>query len=191
MGDPDSDQEGIHFRDIMRKDNTKCEPQADGDGTKDFARSPSARRPEAEKPMQPNGAKQAVKRILFVDDDFTNRQRCGRWFESEGKGRYEMIEAEEASVALVLLKNEHFDLVIVDSLTPDMGCIEFVEHAKEIIREKAEGKVSIILMNELPRINEHDLQRLPPASRPDAMIRKSYSTADLALIERLIEKKEE
>jgi CheY-like chemotaxis protein len=176
MDDLDSDPNGIRFRDMMRKGNTKREPQAKNG------------RPEAEAPMQSDKAKHAVKRVLLVDDDFANRQRCGRWFESEGKGRYEMVGAEEASAALALLKDERFDLVIVDSLLPDMGCIDFVEHAKEILREKVEGGVPIILMNELSRICEHDLQRLPITSRPDAMIRKSYSTEDLALVERLTEK---
>ena len=185
MEDPDNNSEGIRFRDIMR--NNKQESQNREGCSYGCSTSKPASQPKAEKQMKSDGTQHAMKRILFVDDDFSNRHRCRLWLERNAKGKCEMIESEDAITALGMLKNEYFNLVMVDSMLPDIGCIEFIGRARAIINERGIGTIPFILMNELMKFNDIELQRLPVDSRPDAVIHKSYSGMDVEIIERLFE----
>src|SRR5947199_2912887 len=50
-------------------------------------------------------------RLLIVDDELSVRDSLGKWFHEEG---YEVATAENASDALTLLAEQHFDAALLD-----------------------------------------------------------------------------
>lgn len=69
------------------------------------------------------------KRILVVDDDDDLRSIIKESLESE---IYLVTEAENGQVALELLKNNHFDLMITDLMMPGIKGVELLHKTKEL-----------------------------------------------------------
>ena len=60
-------------------------------------------------------------RILVVDDDAGNREILGRWLQRDG---HEVVEAESGRAALTLLREQAFDLMLLDMMMPDQSGLE-------------------------------------------------------------------
>jgi two-component system cell cycle response regulator DivK len=67
---------------------------------------------KSEKPIMPNNAT-----ILYVEDNVDNRTLVQRILTSEG---YTLVEANNASQALEILKNTRPNLILMDINMPDM-----------------------------------------------------------------------
>ncbi len=68
-----------------------------------------------------------MKKILFVDDEKQILRALKRLFMNS---KYEVMFSDNASDALELLKNEHFDLLITDIRMPEIDGIELLKQAK-------------------------------------------------------------
>jgi CheY-like chemotaxis protein len=58
-----------------------------------------------------------MQRVLLCDDEMMNRKVAKKILTKEG---YEVIEAENGEIALNYLKNEPFDLILMDLMMPVM-----------------------------------------------------------------------
>ncbi len=67
-------------------------------------------------------------RILIVDDNETNRLILVRQLKSWG---FDYAEAENAVIALQLLRKQHFDIVFTDKMMPDMDGEQFGQEVKD------------------------------------------------------------
>jgi DNA-binding response OmpR family regulator len=67
-------------------------------------------------------------RILYTEDDPDSRELIRYAFAREG---YEVICADSSSAALVLAKQEHFDLFLLDNWLPDLTGLELTRHIRE------------------------------------------------------------
>ena len=68
------------------------------------------------------------KRILVVDDDAMNLMLTKRILEKE----YNVLLAESGKEALLKMKGEKIDLILLDIAMPEMNGIETFERMKEI-----------------------------------------------------------
>jgi len=68
-------------------------------------------------------------KILVVDDDTSHRLMLKATLSADG---YDITEAENGEVALKKIKQEFFDLIMLDLKMPKMGGIEALNHIKEI-----------------------------------------------------------
>ncbi len=68
-----------------------------------------------------------MKKILFVDDEKQILRALKRLFMNS---KYEVMFSDNASDAMELLKNEHFDLLITDIRMPEIDGIELLKQAK-------------------------------------------------------------
>src|SRR3712207_4440955 len=85
-------------------------------------------------------AERAGCRILVVDDDPAIRQLLCDLLESEG---YAAADAPDAASGLARLREERFDLVVLDRLLPDADGLEFCERARTLPRE---GYLPILML---------------------------------------------
>jgi len=67
--------------------------------------------------------------ILIVDDELSVRHSLAGWFRKDG---YEVESAENATVALGLLRDRRFDVVLLDIKMPGMDGLELQEHISSI-----------------------------------------------------------
>lgn len=68
-------------------------------------------------------------RILTVDDDALNNKRIAFIMKDEPK--YELIAAESGKEALELLGKQHFDLILLDVMMPEMDGMETLKCIRE------------------------------------------------------------
>lgn len=68
-------------------------------------------------------------KILIVDDDTAHRLMLKATLLSDG---YHVFEAENGEVAVQIVKEEFFDLIMLDLKMPKMGGIEALKHIKKI-----------------------------------------------------------
>jgi two-component system response regulator HydG len=68
-------------------------------------------------------------KILIVDDDTTHRLMLKATLLADG---YHVFEAENGEVAVQMVKEEFFDLIMLDLKMPKMGGIEALKHIKKI-----------------------------------------------------------
>lgn len=68
------------------------------------------------------------KRILVVDDDAMNLMLTKRILEKE----YDVLLAESGKEALIKMKGEKIDLILLDIAMPEMNGMETFERMKEI-----------------------------------------------------------
>ncbi len=68
-------------------------------------------------------------KILIVDDDTTHRLMLKATLLAD---RYHVFEAENGEVAVQMVKEEFFDLIMLDLKMPKMGGIEALKHIKKI-----------------------------------------------------------
>lgn len=74
-------------------------------------------------------AQEHVARVLVVDDEFSVRDSLTHWFRKDG---HEVETAENASEALKLLQQAHFDVALVDIKMPGMDGIELQRRMHDI-----------------------------------------------------------
>lgn len=67
--------------------------------------------------------------ILAIDDDSSIRESVSRSLEREG---YNVLEAESAEPALALLREHRPDIIILDTVLPDMSGYEFCTHLRKL-----------------------------------------------------------
>lgn len=68
-----------------------------------------------------------MKRILIVDDEPTARQLLGAFLKSDA---YETVFREDGYSAMELLKNEKFDLVILDIFLPHFSGLKVLQEMR-------------------------------------------------------------
>jgi DNA-binding NtrC family response regulator len=68
-------------------------------------------------------------RILVVDDEHNLRMTIAANLELEG---FDVVEAENAEVALALIKKQKFDLVLSDVRMPGMNGVDLFRHVHEL-----------------------------------------------------------
>ena len=63
-------------------------------------------------------------RVLVVDDDRTFRLSTAALLRQDG---HEVVQAEDGTAAVAILKKEHFDLILLDLRMPGLDGIGIVE----------------------------------------------------------------
>ena len=66
-------------------------------------------------------------RILIVDDEKSIRRTLGEFLRAAG---YEVIEAEDADVALQRLREAEFDVVVTDIILPRVTGVELLRRIR-------------------------------------------------------------
>ena len=69
-------------------------------------------------------------RMLIIEDEVTIRHGIKAWF---SKSKFEIVEAADGRVALELLKNESFDIVLLDLMVPYHDGFEILHYIKNEI----------------------------------------------------------
>jgi len=69
------------------------------------------------------------RRVLTVDDEAMNNKRIALIMKDEP--RYEMVAAESGKEALELLAEQHFDLILLDVMMPEMDGLETLKRIRE------------------------------------------------------------
>ena len=72
--------------------------------------------------------------ILIVDDEESVRDSLLNWFIEDG---YNVRCAENAKIALLMLENENFDIILADIKMPGMDGIEVLRKIKGVKKETA------------------------------------------------------
>jgi DNA-binding NtrC family response regulator len=70
--------------------------------------------------------------ILVVDDEFSVRDSLCKWFVSDG---FRVDGAESADAAMVKLRDQTWDIILLDMKMPGMDGIEFNRHIKSIDKD--------------------------------------------------------
>lgn len=83
--------------------------------------------------------------ILIVDDERSVRDSLYNWFIEDG---YQVVCAEDAKIALVLLESESFDIVLADIKMPGMDGLEMLKRIKTIRKETI-----VIMMTAFATVN--------------------------------------
>lgn len=95
--------------------------------------------------------------ILIIEDDESARISLKAILSLEG---YAVRDAENASMALGLLKEKHFDILLVDYRLPDMNGIDLIKQAMVISSDSIPivitGAASLEIAVEAMRIGAHD-----------------------------------
>ena len=94
--------------------------------------------------------KPPLKEILLVDDDEMNRSFLREFLEHMG---YICEETENGSVALALLREKKFDLVITNHQMPIMSGLELLEHLHT--HDDLQEIPTILLTGNLTKANVH------------------------------------
>lgn len=68
-----------------------------------------------------------VKKVLVVDDEHNLREMISSYLQNEG---YETIEAENGNSAVQTVKNDQFDLVLLDIMMPEMDGYEALKEIR-------------------------------------------------------------
>ncbi|MFT5451388.1 MAG: signal transduction histidine kinase/CheY-like chemotaxis protein [Enterobacterales bacterium] len=106
--------------------------------------------------------------ILIVDDELTLCQLAGNFLQTEG---YNILVAESGKSALMVLENEHVDLVLTDVIMPEMDGYQL---AVEITKSYPEMKIKLVSGFTDEKNNSFvgdDLQR--------GLLRKPYNRIEL------------
>jgi CheY-like chemotaxis protein len=94
---------------------------------------------------EPGGSTKAALSVLLVDDDPAMRLLCTFNLEAAG---FRVAEATSGTEAIELAAHEHFDVVLLDVMLPDLGGIE--------VAARLRG-VPIVFLS--ARVAEDDLER--------------------------------
>jgi DNA-binding NtrC family response regulator len=70
--------------------------------------------------------------ILIVDDELSVRDSLTKWFQADG---YRVDSAESATVAMVKLREQPWDVILLDIKMPGMDGIEFNKHIKTVDKD--------------------------------------------------------
>ena len=85
--------------------------------------------------------------ILVIDDDKVNRETLGRWVEQLG---HRVYLADGAGTGLSMVKEGHFDLILLDVLMPDMNGYEFLGVVKQ---DPDSAEIPVIMISGLDEID--------------------------------------
>ena len=70
--------------------------------------------------------------ILVVDDELSVRDSLTKWFEADG---YRVDSAEDATAAMVKLREQSWDVILLDIKMPGMDGIEFNRQIKQVDKD--------------------------------------------------------
>lgn len=114
----------------------------------------------------------AVKRILVVEDTELLRRMYRDRLVQDG---YEVTDAPDGLAALSLLRDQHFDLILLDLIMPRMGGIQVLEAVKQDPRTQS---IPIVVLTNLGE--ESTIERAVSLGAVDYLIKNETRPADVA-----------
>lgn len=114
----------------------------------------------------------AVKRILVVEDTELLRRMYRDRLVQDG---YEVADAPDGLAALSLLRDQHFDLILLDLIMPRMGGIQVLEAVKQDPRTQS---IPIVVLTNLGE--ESTIERAVSLGAVDYLIKNETRPADVA-----------
>lgn len=109
--------------------------------------APSQKKPTAEAAPEPPVGNRGTGYVLVVDDVENNRDVLSRRLERQG---YSVATAENGRQALVRLRGETFDLVLLDIMMPQMDGYEVLQHLKA---DEALRHIPVIMISALSELD--------------------------------------
>jgi CheY-like chemotaxis protein len=114
----------------------------------------------------------AVKRILVVEDTELLRRMYRDRLVQDG---YEVADAPDGLAAPSLLRDQHFDLILLDLIMPRMGGIQVLEAVKQDPRTQS---IPIVVLTNLGE--ESTIERAVSLGAVDYLIKNETRPADVA-----------
>lgn len=114
----------------------------------------------------------AAKRILVVEDTELLRRMYRDRLVQDG---YDVVDAPDGLAALSIIRNEHFDLILLDLIMPRMGGIQVLEAVKQDPRTQA---IPVVVLTNLGE--EDTIERAVSLGAVDYLIKNETRPADVA-----------
>lgn len=114
----------------------------------------------------------AAKRILVVEDTELLRRMYRDRLAQDG---YDVVDAPDGLAALSVIRNEHFDLILLDLIMPRMGGIQVLEAVKQDPRTQA---IPVVVLTNLGE--EDTIERAVSLGAVDYLIKNETRPADVA-----------
>ncbi len=112
-----------------------------------------------------------MKRILFVEDEFTLQKTFGEILKQEG---YEMVSALDGEIGLRLAKTKKPDLILLDLILPKVHGFEVLKKLKEDIETK---DIPVIVLTNLEGIG--DVEKAIELGATTYLVKASYSLEEI------------
>ena len=114
----------------------------------------------------------AAKRILVVEDTELLRRMYKDRLLQDG---YDVVDAADGLAALSILRDEHFDLILLDLIMPRMGGIEVLEAVKQDPRTQS---IPVVVLTNLGE--EATIEHAVSLGAVDYLIKNETRPADVA-----------
>jgi CheY-like chemotaxis protein len=112
-------------------------------------------------------------KALVVDDNFYNRDLCQLALENVG---YRVVSAEGGAIALQLLKEQSFDLLVLDLAMPELTGVDIL---REMRRQTLQQPTVIVVMTANPHMATEEVQQIV-----DFIVYKPIDIQDFAKLAR-------
>jgi len=113
-----------------------------------------------------------MKKILFIEDEFTLQETMGKFLEREG---YKIIHALDGKIGLQLAKKEKPDLILLDLVLPKLSGFEVLKKIKE--DEKIQNTPVIVLTN---LGSSEDIKKILELGATTFLIKADQNLKDIA-----------
>jgi len=103
-------------------------------------------------------SKNTLKRVLLIDDDELVLKSTNRLLK---RYKYDIVAVERGKDAVQKVKDEHFDLLIVDVMMPDLNGIETIKRIRRTLKEcKKPAIPELIITGYADSSAERDIMKL-------------------------------
>ena len=112
-----------------------------------------------------------MKKILFIEDEFTLQKTMGEFLE---KGGYKVIHALDGEIGLNLVQKEKPDLILLDLVLPKLNGFEVLKRLKE---QKETQNIPIIILTNLEE--SADVQKGLELGATTYLVKSDHSLDDV------------
>lgn len=113
-----------------------------------------------------------MKKILFIEDEFTLQNIMGKFLEKEG---YEIIHAFDGEIGLRLAEEKKPDLILLDLVLPKLNGFEVL---KKIKKKKKIQNIPVIVLTNLG--SPEDIKKILELGATTFLIKADQNLKDIA-----------
>ena len=112
-----------------------------------------------------------MKKILFIEDEFTLQKTMGEFLEKEG---YKIIHALDGEIGLNLAKKEKPDLILLDLVLPKLNGFEVL---KKLKKGKETQNIPVIILTNLEEST--DVEKILELGATTYLVKSDQSLDDV------------